>query len=444
MELLTLSERELIRLRTAQRVLDGGLTVAEAAAVLELSTRQIKRLTRRLRTQGPAGLTSRRRGRQPNNTFDPAVRRHVIELARSTYEGFGPTLMAEKLAERDQITVNRETLRGWLIAEQLHRRRRRRQKPRPLRERRSRFGELIQVDGSPHRWFEDRGDPCTLLLCVDDATTRILGGLFAPAETTNGYFELFEAVFTRYGLPLACYTDKHGIFRINQAGARVGEETQVQRALRELDIELICANSPQAKGRVERANRTFQDRLVKDFRLAGVATLTEGNAALPGFIDAFNKRFAIVPAQCEDAHRPSAGIALGTILSKRYERALSPNLTFQLADELYALDLSTLHRLRGGARVQVHVRRNADPVIIHDGKALSVRYVGKRQRSAEIVTSKDLNAAVDRRADHPEKARIPARSHPWRRGYDPVLLAKHPGHQGDTSELLTGDITDLR
>jgi transposase len=430
MELLALSEKELNRLHVAQRVLDGSVTVTEAAQLLSLSARQIKRLTRRLRTQGPSGLTSPRRGRPPNNAIDPLVRQRVLELASSTYQGFGPTFMSEKLAERDDLQVNRETLRQWLIEQKLHRPRRRRQKPRPLRERRPRFGELIQADGSPHRWFEDRAAPCTLLLCVDDATTFVLGGLFAAAETTDAYFELFENVFTQYGLPLACYTDRHSIFRMNQAGVRVGEETQVQRALRELDVELICANSPQAKGRVERINRTFQDRLVKEFRLAGIATIPQANAALPSFLSSYNARFAVDPANAQDAHRSSQGIALPLILCRRYDRALTANLTFQLGDRVFAIDPSPLHRLRPGVRIDVQVPRGGEPTVVHRGNLLTVRYVGKRQRAAAIVTSKDLNATVDRRANNERKASRPAESHPWRKGYDPRLLTQARNRRG--------------
>lgn len=430
MELLALTTTELERLRVAQQVLDRALTVAEAAQLLNLSSRQIKRLTRRLRTQGAAAFSSVRRGRPPNNAIDPLVRQRVIELATSTYRGFGPTFMSEKLAERDGLIVNRETVRQWLIEEHLHRPRRRRQKPRPLRERRPRFGELMQADGSPHRWFEDRGDPCTLVLCVDDATTFVLGGLFAPAETTDGYFELFENVFARYGLPLACYTDRHSIFRINQAGARVGEETQVQRALGELDVQLICANSPQAKGRVERINRTFQDRLVKELRLAGASTIAQGNDALPGFIENHNARFAIQPKDAEDAHRSSDGIPLHAILSKCYDRALTANLTFQLGDRVFAIDPPSTNRFRTGVRVRVQVPRGEDPFVLHGGQVLPARLVGKRQRAAAIVTSKDLNAAVDRETRTQRQAYIPPKSHPWRKGYDPVSLAAARERQG--------------
>jgi hypothetical protein len=444
MELLTLTAKELNRLNIAQRVEDGALSLGEAAAALSLSTRQIKRLTRRLRLNGPCAFASARRGSAPNNAIESEVRQHVIELARTSYRGFGPTLLAETLAERNEIVLNRETLRLWLIEEQLHRPRRRRPKPRPLRERRPRFGELIQADGSPHRWFEERGEPCTLLLCVDDATTFVLGGLFAPAETTNAYFKLFEEVFNRYGLPLACYTDKHSIFRRNQAGARRDEETQVQRALRQLHIELICANSPQAKGRIERINRTFQDRLVKEFRLNGIASIPQANAALPGFLQRYNDRFAVDPRDAQDAHRPLEGDQLGMILSKRYDRALTANLTFQIADQIFAIDLSPLHRLRAGVRVDIYVPRDGNPIVLHKGQRIPTRYVGQRQRTAHVVTSKDLNAEVDRRTGDQRKAYTPPGSHPWRKGYNPILLAKRREQRGDTSELQSGDISALR
>lgn len=427
MELTTLTKQELLRIRTAQRVLDGALSVAAAAAVLHLCTRQVKRLTRRLRLHGAAAFASPRRRAAPNNAIEPAVRERVLALARSDYDGFGPTLLAEKLAEREQIVVNRETLRQWLIAQKLHRPRQRRQKPRPLRERRARRGELIQADGSPHHWFEDRGAPCTLLLCIDDATSAISGGLFAEHETTNDYFELFERAFTEHGLPVAMYVDKHGIFRINHAGAATDEETHVQRALRELGVELICASSPQAKGRVERANRTLQDRLVKEFRLAGINTIAQANAALPALIAEHNRRFAVQPREAEDAHRPSSGIPLATILTKRYERVLSASLTFQISDRIYAIDPSPTHRLHKGMRVSIGVTRAHQPFVVHGQQQIASRFVGLRQRTAHIVDSKRINAQLDPRMPSPKKTHTPPSNHPWRAAARAGLALKR-GH----------------
>jgi transposase len=429
---ITLTEQDLVRIQVAQRVLDGGCSVAEAAVLLGLSERQVKRLTRRLRIEGPTAFASSRRGHPPNNAFDGALRDRVLELAGSVYAGFGPTLLAEKLLEREQIEINRETLRLWLIEAKMHRPRQRRQKPRPLRERRAHFGELVQADGSPHRWFDERRDPCTLLLCVDDATTTILGGLFAERETTNDYFALFEQVFTEHGLPMALYTDKHGIFRINQPGAKIDEETHVQRALRELGVELICANSPQAKGRVERANRSLQDRLVKEMRLSGVSTLVEANRLLPGFLKSFNHRFAVAPRELADAHRPADTVALAAALTKQYERVLTNNLTFQIGDRIYAIDPSPRHDLRAKSRVTVAVSRSNEPFILHKRQRIETRLVGERQRTSVIVESKDLNRHLDRRVPNPKKATVPSKSHPWRKGYDPVQLAEYRAARGQS------------
>jgi transposase len=430
MGLITLTSEELMRVQVAQRVLDGSLSLAGAALSLGLSTRQVKRLTRRLREQGAAAFSSPKRSRPPNNAFDPAIRERVLELFRTIYAGFGPTLLAEKLLEREQISINRETLRQWLIEAKMHRPRRRRQKPRPLRERRPRFGELVQADGSPHPWFDDRRATCTLLLCVDDATTRVLGGLFAEHETTNDYFQLFEQVFGEHGLPEALYTDRHGIFRINHAGAKMHQETHVQRALRELDIQLICANSPQAKGRVERTNRSLQDRLVKELRLRGISTIPEANRFLPSFFEAFNNRFSVAPSEPQDAHRPSTGVSLATILTKHYERVLTNNLTFQIDDKIYAIDPSPLHRLRGKARITVSVTRDDKPFVWYKGSTIATRFVGKRQRTGTVVDSKQLNAHVEKPPPAPKKGRVPAKTHPWRRPYDPIAVARAQAAKG--------------
>ena len=429
MELITLTDRELLRLQTAQRVLDGALELSEAAQILGRSVRQLKRLTKRLREVGAPGFASTKRSKPPNNRFDDAVRERVLELVRTDYAGFGPTFLAEKLTEHQQLTVNRETLRRWLIAAKLHRPRRRRQKPRPMRERRARFGELVQADGSPHRWFEERANACTLLLCVDDATTTVLGGLFTESESTNGYFELFDQVFTAHGLPLALYTDKHGIFRVNN-GENVDDETQVQRALRTLDIELICANSPQAKGRVERINRSFQDRLVKELRIHHVCTMDAGNRFLPAFLASFNARFATQPREIDNAHRPHNPKLLAEALTKYYERTLTKDLTFQINDAIYAVELSPLHRLSSKMRITIAISRNYDVFVVYKKQRIETRFVGMRQRTGHITNSKQLNIVVDRRAGQPEKAHIPAKAHPWRTGYDPIQLAKTRAARG--------------
>jgi hypothetical protein len=231
---------------------------------------------------------------------------------------------------------------------------------------------------------------------------------------------------------LALYTDKHGIFRINHQGAKLGEETHVQRALRELDVELICANSPQAKGRVERANRTLQDRLVKELRLYSVSTIAEANRLLPQFLEFFNNRFSLAPRETHNAHRPADTVALATMLTKQYERVLTSNLTFQIDDRIYAVDPSPLHRFKAKSRVAVAVPRSSEPFILHNHQRINARLVGERQRTAIVVESKDLNAHLDRRIPNPKKGTVPAKSHPWRKGYDPVKIAEYLAARGQS------------
>lgn len=436
MELVTLSSQELRRLDVLQAALDRKINQREAGHLLGLSVRQVKRLTRALRDHGPAGLASGRRGRRPNNAIEPAVKARALERYRTRYQGFGPTLAVEKLREFDGLTISRESLRKWLVAEGLWRAGKRKAHPRPPRARRACFGELVQIDGSPHAWFEDRARRCTLLLAVDDATGCIVAAHFAPAETTNAYFDLFEQYFLRYGLPVSFYSDRHSIFRINTRHAEDGQ-TQVARALEELDIELICANSPQAKGRVERANRTLQDRLLKEMRLQGVSSIEEGNQFLPRFIDAHNQRFGKVPESAFNAHRACTPLNLERILAQRFERVVTGNLAIQVGDLIYALaDPLSQHTLRAGVRVQLHHLRNGTTIFTHNGRTLEARITRRHQRNAAIVSSKELAERPAKPRSMPQMARTPAENHPWK---TPRLKP-----QGAISELQSGDITALR
>jgi transposase len=396
MESITLTEKELFRLRIVQRILDGNLHYADASRELNLSRRQAMRLAKRLRHEGPAAFASLKRGRPPNNRLPADVRERVLELIHVQYHDFGPTLLAEKLAERHDICVSRETLRQLLISEKLHRARKRRLRPRPMRERRPRLGELTQIDGSPHAWFEERGPRCCLLLANDDATSTILAARFEPVETTDGYFELLNQYFGMHGRPVAIYSDRHSIFR-HSKGSKLNNETQMQRALMELDIALLCANSPQAKGRIERAYRTLQDRLLKELRLHNVCTIEQGNAFLPGFIVQYNRRFAKPPAQPGDAHRSCVDVDLDSILVRRYTRKLTKDLTFQIGDIVYAIDPDPTHRFRTGMVVALMQHRDGTIEIWNKGMRVPVRCLGRRQRNAPIVSSKNLDVVLERK-----------------------------------------------
>src|SRR5215469_14563318 len=274
-----MSDGELSRLEVLRDLDQKRLTTEAAAQLLGLERRQLFRLLKAYRSEGATGLISKRRGHRSNRRKPDALRRSVLAIIREWYWDFGPTLAAEKLREVHGITLGRETLRLWMIEAGLWRDRKQRRgrvhQPRP---RRDCVGELVQVDGSEHSWFEDRGPQCTLLVFIDDATGRLMHLQFVESESTFSYFQATRAYLEAWGKPVAFYSDKHGVFRVNQTGAVGGDGmTQFGRALHALNIDIICANSSQAKGRVERAHKTLQDRLVKELRLAGVGTLADGN-----------------------------------------------------------------------------------------------------------------------------------------------------------------------
>src|SRR5690349_5696942 len=310
MAVVLMSKAELARVDTLARVGRGELPVAGAAWLLGLSARQVFRLLRRFRAEGAAGLASRRRGRPSNRRLPASVREAALAAVRERYADFGPTLAAEKPAELHDVRLSRETLRRWMSEAGLWvPRKARRGRVHQPRHRRDCLGELVQIDGCQHHWFEDRGPPCTLLVFVDDATSRLMHLRFVPAESAFAYMAATRAYIETHGKPVA-FSDRHGIFRVNHPDAAGGDGvTQFGRALHELTIAIICANSPQAKGRVERAHKTLQDRLVKELRLAGVSTVEAANAFLPGFVAAYNARFAKEPRLAEDLHRPAPGTA---------------------------------------------------------------------------------------------------------------------------------------
>ena len=310
-----MSDGELTRLEVLRDLDQRRLTITAAAQLLGLERRQVFRLLKAYRTEGPAGLISKRRGRPGNRGKPEAFRTKVLAIIRERYWDFGPTLAAEKLGELHEIVLGRETVRKWMIADGLWLDRKQRlQRVHQPRHRRECIGELVQIDGCEHWWFEDRGPQCTLLVFVDDATSRLMHLGFVESESTFAYFHATRAYLEAWGKPVALYSDKHGVFRVNQTGALGGDGmTQFGRALDALNIDIICANSSQAKGRVERAHKTLQDRLVKELRLAGASSLAEGNALLPVFMADYNTRFAKPPANGKDLHRPLLRIPVNVI-----------------------------------------------------------------------------------------------------------------------------------
>ncbi len=413
---ISLSERELKRHGVLERLKSGAMSQVAAARELGLSARQVRRLQRRLDTEGPAGLRSARRGKKPNNWIDEGRREEAVALIRERYGDFGPTLAREMLVERHGLVFSVETTRTLMREAGLWRAKRRSVRFHPPRARRLRLGELVQIDGSPHDWFEGRAPRCTLLVFVDDATSRIQAARFVAAETTVAYMDLVGEYIGRHGLPQAFYSDRHSIFRVNAAESAKSSLTQFGRALTELGIEGICANSPQAKGRVERANGVLQDRLVKLMRLAGIASWEAGNAFLPGFLADYNGRFAQPPGEPEDAHAPACPPeCLRGILCQKERRKLSRQLTCQYHQQwLRILPPKGWERRLVGAEVEVRAHLNGALEIRHNGRGLAHELLAVRPQ-APVVDAKVVQA-------RPAPAK-PAANHPWHQPFSPAAAA---------------------
>lgn len=412
---LKMSSKELDRLSIIQQVADKRLSQKEAGALLQLSTRQIKRLLKNYRAHQAAGLVSKRRGRPSNHRLSPKVKQRALDLLQSKYQGFGPTLACEKLQEREHVMLSVESVRQLMIAEGLW-------KPRKLkkivthqlRERRACFGELVQIDGSPHDWFEGRAAACVLLVFIDDATGQLLQLRFADNESFFSYSQAAADYFQRQGKPVALYSDKHGVFRVNQASVGAGEAlTQFGRAMQDLDVQIICANTPQAKGRVERVIQTLQDRLPKEMRLRQISSREAGQAYLPEFMADFNQRFAEPPRSTVDAHRPlSAQDNLAQILTWQETRTLSKNLTLQFEKVVYQIQTPRPTYALRHARVTVCLNADQQVTILYKGQPLAFTVFQPQTQQAKVVAAKDLNPTLDSNAKPtPYK---PAPDHPWR------------------------------
>jgi transposase len=417
--LLSMSQRELSRLEVIQRVHHKTLTQRQAADLLNLSLRQVKRLFKAYQTAGACALISKRRGLPSNNRLPAEVICKARELLRANYYDFGPTLAHEKLVEAHGLRIALESVRQLMISEGLWQPRRARQAViHQLRERRSRLGELIQIDGSPHDWFEGRAEKCTLLVMVDDATSRLMHLQLVAAETTFNYFAAVHSYIRLHGKPRAFYSDKFSVFRVNIPNALSGTGlTQFGRAMKELSIELICAHSPQAKGRVERANQTLQDRLVKELRLRSISTVEAANAYLPEFIEDFNSRFSVSPRSLEDAHRrPGKTEELDRILTLVERRTLSKNLTLSYNNVIYQINSKRAAYTMRGAHVEVRETSTGEISIEYKGKALSYSlYREQEQRQAQVTPSKLIDQALSRPARRGKrKTYHPPMTHPWK------------------------------
>lgn len=409
-----MSTREMRRVEVMGRVQRGELKLVEAAELLELSYRQVKRLNKRYQAGGAKALVHHSVGRSSNRA-DPERRKQALQLVRKYYGGeprerFGPTLAAEHLAQDHGLVVARETLRGWMLAEGLWSRQRQRQPYRSRRERRAHFGELIQLDGSHHDWLEGRGPQGCLMNFVDDATGRALCR-FSEQETTWAAAELLEIWLRTHGIPQALYCDWKNVYKrrptTREAIEGIEPETQFGRMCAKLGIRIIAASSPQAKGRVERHHGTHQDRLIKKMRLKGIADYEAANRYLEDeYLDAHNQAFGCEPAAGANFHqRLPTRLDLKWVLCLEWERVVSNDLVVRFESRFLQLRPSRRQGLGAGSRVTVQQARDGELRVVREGQAVAFEAIAKPARRPAVE-------ARPRRAPAPHK---PALSHPWRR-----------------------------
>ena len=405
-----MSRKERDRMTIMTRVKQKVMTLVVAAGLMGLGYRQAKRVWRRYQVQGDAGLMHRSRGQPSERRTAAAVRERILARYGQRYADFGPTLAAEYLAREDRLVVDHETLRRWLIAEGKRVVRRRRQRHRQWRERKPCIGQMVQLDGSHHDWFEGRRAPCVLMVMVDDATGRLWAQFFEE-ETTRASYDVLEGWVRHHGLPRSLYVDRDSIYRCEGLGsvpeqlAGKAPQTQFGRAMASLDVELILANSPQAKGRVERMNGVLQDRLVKALRLAGISDLESANLFLAEtFLPAFNRQFNVVAASPADVHR-GVPRELDEVLSWEAERVVQRDWTVASGGRWYQLDRQHEALSLAGKKVIVRTLRDRRVQLVHRGKKLKCRQLpGRPVRAPRPPVPTEVVAVSP-----------PAANHPWRR-----------------------------
>lgn len=423
---LKMSEIERQRLGPLSRVVKSEISLVAAALQMSVSYRQALRLLKRYREEGDAGLVHKACGKPSQRQADPALREAVLELCRTKYPDFGPTLASEKLAERDAKPVNRETLRLWLIEDGRWQPKKSKAKHRTWRPRKACFGELVQMDGSPHAWFEDRGVSCFLMNMVDDATSSSQA-LFNQEETTWAAMDLLRQWVERYGIPVSVYVDRKTVYVTdrpqtpNEQLAAMPALTQFGRACHKLGIGIIEAHSPQAKGRVERKHGVFQDRLIKDMRLDGISDMEAGNRFLPAWLDKNNDRFAIAPRSDVDMHRRvPEGLDLDTVFCLEEERSLCKDYTVRYKNQW--LQVSAQKELpRAGSRVQVQEQRDRSLRVFCQGRELTFKLLDERPYKPGKPDAPAQKVEAQTVKDADTQSRQPAEDHPWRRPRKPEV-----------------------
>jgi transposase len=427
MERLAMSKRERTRLEVFGRVKRSELRLRKAAELVQLSYRQAKRAFARYRQEGDKGLVHRLRGQPSNRKVDEAKRQAVLALYRERYRDFGPTLAAEYLA-KEGLRVSVETLRLWLLAARLWQGKRKRAPHRSWRARKEHLGEMVQMDGSHHDWFEGRREWAVLMVMIDDATNRTYARFF-EAETTEAAMTMVCHYTMQYGLPRSLYVDRDSIYRVNRE-ATVDETlagdpalSQFARAMKELGVELICAHSPQAKGRVERRNGVLQDRLVKALRLEGISDLATANRYLEKtFLPELNARFTVAAKRRADLHRRlPVGVDLARVLSFQEERVVQNDWTVRWRKRWFQLTAANQRWSMVRKRVLVCEQLDGTIRLFYHGRELVWQELPERPEPAPAPAKRAEGNSAARvagpRGAQPGRngASKPAPDHPWRR-----------------------------
>ncbi len=406
-DMITMSRKESRRLHIIHQVLDEKITQVDAASVVGLTDRQIRRLIKRVREEGDGGICHRSRGKTSNHRIPKKIKDKALKLYRERYSDFGPTLASEKLLESHQIALSDETLRLWLNQEDVAYRKRKKRVHRQWRERKKHFGEMVQMDGSHHDWFEGRGPKCVLMGYIDDATGNAYGRFYGY-EATLPAMDSFKRYAQRYGIPGTVYLDRHSTYK-STAKQTVEEEltdkkpqSQFERALSELGIKVIHANSPQAKGRIERLFRTLQDRLVKEMRLAGIHTVEQANEFLKRWLPVYNRKFRVGAVGEADLHRPALPAReLDKILCIKEDRTVRNDFTIAHNGKLYQIEDRVKVK-----KVMVEERIDGSLHITTQGQALRYR---------EITVRPVKQESKPRVSIQKKRGWTPPPDHPWRR-----------------------------
>jgi len=401
---IAMTQEELHRKTIVERAIDKRITQKEGAQALQISERHFRRILARYRQQGDLGLVSGHRGKPGNRKLVEQTQERIVKfIKKPLHKDFGPTFMMEKLEEFRGIRISKETMRQIMIAEGIHKAKVRKKKIHPPRERKKQVGDIVQIDGSYHAWLEDRGPNACLLLFVDDATSAILAAEFTKTESFFAYAKLCKSYFRSKGLPKSFYSDRFGVFKVN-TGEKDGV-TQFQRAMNAVGVEMIFASSPQAKGRVERANLTFQDRLIKEMRLRHICSYQAANAYLPEFIKHYNRKFAVLPQSMGDNHAPlDTSLDLDFLFSIHRERTITKDLLIHYGGKTY--QINTKRPPQNLIKRQVLITEDEKGVVSAylNGDPLDIVLIQKQPKVAKIVSTKSY--------DH--HSYTPPVNHPWR------------------------------